>query len=247
MKNTLLKITHLKKDYILNNKVKHALNNVSFDIYEGEVLSLLGVNGAGKTTLSSIVATLHPPTSGSILWENKSVFENLIEYRSIVGFCPQEPNLNPTWTLEENLIFSGSYYGLTKEQIIHRKNTLLEKFNLSEYAKSFAFALSGGYRQRFLIARTLMHDPKLIILDEPTVGLDPQVRRQLWQVILDLKKEGKTIILTTHYIEEAEELSDRVCIIDSGKVISIDTPSNLKTQHEKGKLEDVFLKLANQK
>ena len=145
--------------------------------------------------------------------------------------------------LEKSLIFQGRYYGLSKNDLEKRVAYLLERFELQQYAKSKVDVLSGGYRQRFLIARTLIHNPKLVILDEPTVGLDPQLRHMLWQYIIDLKKEGISVLLTTHYLDEAEMLSDRVCVIDKGKIIVIDTPEKLKNDCGQKNLEDVFLHL----
>lgn len=240
----LLQIRDLKKIYFSKGKpVAHALQGVSLDLLKGEIFGLLGVNGAGKTTLSSIIASLHPPTSGDILWRGKSIYENILSYRKIIGFCPQKPNLDRTFNLEENLIFAGRCFGLSQEESIRQKDLLVEQFELTDYAKSFVDFLSGGYRQRFLIARTLMHKPELVILDEPTVGLDPHIRKQLWNIIRGLRESGVTILLTTHYLDEAENLSDRVCIIDKGRIRLIDTPEALLLNYKKGKLEDVFLQL----
>jgi ABC-2 type transport system ATP-binding protein len=149
--------------------------------------------------------------------------------------------------LEKNLIFAGRYFGLSKGEIKDRKDYLLEKFELKEYAKKELKILSGGYRQRFMIARSVMHRPKIVILDEPTVGLDPKLRRKLWRYILSLKDEGVTILLTTHYLEEADILSNRVCVIDEGEIKIIETPSNLKKQWKKKNLEDVFLHLIQER
>lgn len=243
MSPLLLKIENIKKTYKTPVATIEALKGVSFEIFQGEIISLLGVNGAGKTTLSSIIATLHPATSGQLIWQGKSVFDDLLNYRRIIGLCPQKPNLDMMLTLEENLVFTGRYFGMSQDAIQERITFLAQKFNLTCYLKSQANILSGGFKQRFLIARTLMHNPKLVILDEPTVGLDPQIRHQLWSVIADLKKEGITVVLTTHYLDEAEALSDRVCIIDAGTIITVDTPENLKAQHQMHNLEEVFLKL----
>ncbi|MBX7067568.1 MAG: ABC transporter ATP-binding protein [Parachlamydiales bacterium] len=236
---TLIQVQSVKKHY----QTKAALKGVSFELKSGEIFGLLGVNGAGKTTLSSIIAGLHPPTSGDILFEGKSIYEDIVSYRGIVGFCPQKPNLDLSLTLEENLLFAGRYQRMKPELIRARTKELMDQFHLHEYANEKASVLSGGYKQRFLIARTLLHAPKLIILDEPTVGLDPHIRRQLWDQIRELKKSGSTILLTTHYLDEAEYLSDRVCIIDAGTVKTIDTPDNLKKLHQMHRLEDVFIKL----
>ena len=239
----MIQVRSISKRYRAGTQLKEALKGISFDIQKGEILGLLGVNGAGKTTLSTILAGLHPCSEGDVFYKGKSIYENITAYRKVVGFCPQTPNLDLSLTLEENLIFAGRYHLLSIAEIRSRVSHLMDQFELHEYAKSKASILSGGYKQRFLIARTLMHRPELIILDEPTVGLDPHIRHQLWEQVLDLKKSGVSILLTTHYLEEAEHLADRVCIIDAGSLKTIDTPKNLMQQHQKSKLEDVFLKL----
>ena len=240
MSKILLSIKGVSKRY---PKGKLALNGVTLDIFHSETIALLGVNGAGKTTLSSILATLFPPTSGDVLWNGKSIYKDLYAFRQMVGFCPQKPNLDKELTLEENLIFAGRLYGMNQKQAKNRTDEMMERFHLSSYRKSKAHVLSGGYRQRFLIARSLMRSPKFILLDEPTVGLDAHIRRKLWKVIQDLKKEGVTVLLTTHYLDEAEKLSDRVVMIHEGRITHIDTPAGLKKSYHKANLEDVFLAL----
>ncbi len=241
--STLLKVENIEKIYITRRQKIHVLKGISFEIHEGEIFSLLGINGAGKTTLSSIIATLLKPTAGDVLFKGKSVYKHLYEYREALGFCPQKQNIDKDLTIEENLKFAGRYYGLSKKRIEYRTNYLIEKFKLQDYAKERSEILSGGYKQRFLIARSLVHEPKLVILDEPTVGLDPQVREHLIKFIASLKEEKITIILTTHYLDESEKLSDRVCVIDKGKVKAIDSPKNLKHSFNKSNLNDVFLQL----
>ncbi len=243
----LLQIRNLKKIYFSEGKaVSEALRDISLDIHEGEILGLLGPNGAGKTTQSTILATLHPPSAGQILWKGVSIYKNLLSYRKWVGFCPQKPNLDRSFTLEENLVFAGRCYGLSKKQAQAQKERLLDQLDLRAYRLSYVDFLSGGYKQRFLLARTLMHRPRLVILDEPTVGLDPQIRRQIWSIIAELKKEGVTVVLTSHYLDEIEELADRVCILDKGLIRLIDTPDHLKKTYQKGSLEDVFLQLLSE-
>lgn len=239
MSEILLQIKNVKKRY----KEKEALKGVSLDIYEGEILGLLGVNGAGKTTLSSIIATLHPPTEGDVLYKGKSIYTDLIRYRLHLGFCQQKPNLNESLTIEQNLIFAGLYYGMSEKEAQERLEVLSKQFDLSPYLKMNASELSGGYQQRCMIARSLMHSPQLLLLDEPTVGLDPQIRRQLWTIIKELKNSGVTILLTTHYLDEAQQLSDRVCILDKGLVKLIDTPDKLIADFKQKNLEDVFVSL----
>lgn len=243
MSKVLLDIKNVTKRYQSKGLCVEALKGVNLQIFEGEVFSLLGVNGAGKTTLSGIIATLHPATAGDITQDGESIYKDVVEYRRTIGLCPQSPNIDMALTLEENLRYAGRYYGMDAAKIEERIVYLMKRFGMEKYAKSLAFVLSGGYKQRFLIARALMHEPKLVILDEPTVGLDPHVRRDIWEVIKDLKKENVTVLLTTHYLDEAEKLSDRVCLLDRGVIQLIDTPENLKKAHGQANLEDVFVKL----
>jgi ABC-2 type transport system ATP-binding protein len=238
----LLKINNIKKRY----GTKEALKGISIDIYKGEILGLLGVNGAGKTTLSSIVVTLHPPTEGDVEFNGVSIYKDVATYRRHIGYCPQRPNLNPELTLEQNLRFSASYYGMTDKEIDDRLDYLIKQFDLKQYLHQKAEVLSGGYKQRFMIARALMHNPQLVVLDEPTVGLDPHIRRQLWQQIRDLKQLNVTVILTTHYLDEAEQLSDRVCVLDGGLIKLVDTPDKLKADFKMKNLEDVFIALMSE-
>lgn len=243
MNRILLRLKDVKKSYPGYAGPIQALKGVTLDIYQGEIISLLGVNGAGKTTLSSIIATLIPASSGSIVANGTSIYDDLTSYRRMMGFCPQKPNFDKKLTVAENLYFGARYYGLSYEQTQKRSAELLNQFDLNRYAHETPFILSGGYKQRLLIARALMHKPSLVILDEPTVGLDPHIRRQLWDVILGLKEQGVTVILTTHYLDEAEVLSDRVCILDKGVIRMINTPQALKAEFNKGTLEGVFLEL----
>ena len=242
MNSPLLEIQNVKKRY----KDFEALKGVSLMIKHGEIISLLGVNGAGKTTLSSIIATLHPATAGDILFEGKSIYRDIPWYRRHMGYCQQRPNLNPFLTLQENLEFAGRYFCMNEGEIKQRIEELSEQLGLKEYLSKNASVLSGGYKQRFMIARSLMHTPKLIILDEPTVALDPHIRRNLWEYIRKLKQQGISVLLTTHYIDEAEFLSDRVCVLHKGVVKLIDTPQNLMNSFQKCRLEDVFLQLAEE-
>lgn len=239
MNPILLSIKNIKKNY--NNSP--VLKGINLDIYRGEILSLLGVNGAGKTTLSSIIATLHPATDGDIIYNGGSIYGNIAGFRRKLGYCPQKPNLNMMLTLEQNLIFAGKFYGLSEHEIQTRIDELVRQFDLQKYLHQKASVLSGGFQQRFMIARSLIHKPEFVILDEPTVGLDPHIRRNLWEMIKDLKKDGITVLLTTHYLDEAEKLSDRVCILDAGQIKLIDTPDKLLNDFKQKNLEDVFIEL----
>ena len=239
MHSTLLNIKNIKKSY---NGIQ-VLKGITLDIYKGEILSLLGVNGAGKTTLSSIIATLHPATEGDIEYHGASIYKDIPNFRLKLGYCPQKPNLQSLLTLEQNLIFAGRFYGLSTNEITTRIHELAQQFELQNYLHAKASVLSGGYKQRFMIARSLIHRPEFIILDEPTVGLDPHIRRNVWEMINNLKQEGITVLLTTHYLDEAEKLSDRVCILDKGQIKLIDTPDNLIADFKQKNLEDVFIEL----
>ena len=248
MSDILVEIKNIKKYYShIGLPLKKALDNVSFDIYKKEIISLLGVNGAGKTTLSSILATLHPATEGDVLFNQKSIYKNINEYRRIIGFCPQKPNLLHDLTVEQNLIFAGRFFGMEESEIRKQTKKLIKNYELKEYVDSKPDTLSGGYRQRVSIARALVHSPKLVILDEPTVGLDPHIRHQLWDNIKMLRDEEEaTVLLTTHYLDEAEVLSDRICILDRGKLKLIDSQGNLKALYGNKKLEDIFIKLMSE-
>lgn len=239
MKHSFLTIKNIKKKYG-NSEV---LKGINLEIYKGEILSLLGVNGAGKTTLSSIIATLHPPTHGDIEYNGKSIYADLPAFRAKLGYCPQKPNLTMMLTLEQNLIFAGRLYNIPEDHIHERIEKLVKQFELQKYLNQKASVLSGGYMQRFMIVRSLINNPEFVILDEPTVGLDPHIRRNLWEMIKELKQHGITVLLTTHYLDEAEKLSDRVCILDVGQIKLIDTPDNLMTDFKQKNLEDVFIEL----
>ncbi len=242
--NVLVSVRDLEKVYkATNGQFIHALKGVSIDICAGEVLGLLGPNGAGKTTLASMIVTLFPPSAGEILYQGESIFKNLYDYRRIIGFCPQKPNLYSELTIEENLFYGGKLYGLSDVLAKDKTEELIKRYNLTKYRDHYIKDLSGGYKQRASIARSLVHSPKLILFDEPTVGLDPHIRRELWQEIIELRKSGVAIVLTTHYLDEAEYLSDRVCILAKGKISFLDTPDNLKRDLNKSSLEDVLTDL----
>lgn len=246
MSQPLLQILNVTKSYQGSSRTIHALKGVSLDVLPGEILGLLGVNGAGKTTLSSIIASLHPPTSGDLLFNGASIYKDIIGYRHAIGFCAQKQNLATHMTVQEHLEFAGRYFLMSSQDIKERVQELITMFGLGEYVNNNPSELSGGYKQRLLIARSIIHRPKLVILDEPTVALDPHIRRQLWDIIKGLKNQGVSVILTTHYIDEAEMLSDRICLLNKGVVQLVDTPQMLMSSYNKGRLEDVFLQLINE-
>lgn len=221
-------VKNVWKQYVARNGQKiDALRGVTLDIYAGEVLALLGPNGAGKTTLASLLVTLTPPTSGDIYFEGKSIFEQIYHYRRLIGFCPQSPNLRPELTIEQNIYLSAKVYGLCNELAKIRTTELMDRYHLTKYKDYSIKDLSGGYKQRASIARAMVHEPQILLFDEPTVGLDPHIREELWNEIKKLRNAGLTIILTTHYLDEAELLADRVCILVNGQIKILDTPQNV--------------------
>lgn len=246
MQLPFLQIKNISKIYRDHTKEVVALKDVSLSIEAGEIFGLLGVNGAGKTTLSSIVATLHPPTTGDILFRGESIYRDLIKYRHALGFCPQTQNLDMFLTVEQNLLFAGRYFLMPEAKIKARIEELFEQLELTRYAHFNVNALSGGNKQRLLIARALIHNPQLVILDEPTVGLDPDIRKKLWHQIKQLKEQGITVILTTHYLDEAEFLSDRICVLHKGHVVLIESVKKLKDRHNQQKLEEIFIHLVEE-
>lgn len=221
------------------------LNRIDFKIAEGQIYCLLGINGAGKSSLISILASLHLPSEGEVLWKGRSLYQQLSAYRQFVGYCPQEQSLDQQLTLKQILLFQGKYYGLNNAKAEMMANHLIQQFELDPYSESLPFLLSGGFKQRFVIAKTLMHSPRFLILDEPSVGLDAIARAALWGKILNLKRDGITILFTTHYLSEAEKYADRVCVLHQGCTQIDDTPSNLKEKRGSPDFEAAFVSLLN--
>ncbi len=237
----ILSVKNLRKQFVgKKGLIINALDDVSLDLYSGEIFGLLGPNGAGKTTLSSILMSLVPPTSGDVLYDGQSVYNDMFKYRRQIGYCPQKPNLYGHLTVRQNLFFTAKMFGLSDEVANSRVEILLKRYSLTKYQDQLVSILSGGYKQRALIARSIVHDPKIVLFDEPTVGLDPHIRRELWEEIKQLKASGVLVILTTHYLDEAEYLSDRVCVLMSGQIKFLDTPENLKKNLNKNSLEELI-------
>ena len=224
-----------------------AVDGLSFDVEEGEIFGLLGPNGAGKSTTINILSGLLEPTSGSATVLGFDVQREPGKVKERIGVCPQEPAFFPYLTGRENVELMGNLQGMPKEKLRERTDWLLDQVGLGEASSRRAGKYSGGMVRRTSLAMALVHDPEVAFLDEPTVGLDPQSRRATWGLIKDLKERGRTVILTTHYIEEAEALSDRVGIIDHGKLIALDTPQVLMEEYGAENLEKVFIKLTGRK
>ena len=224
-----------------------AVDGLSFEVKPGELFGLLGPNGAGKTTVIKMLVGLLKPTRGTALVGKYDIKKQMNKIKEIIGVCPQEPAFFPYLTGRENVELFGNLHGMPQKKIKENTDDLLEKVGLTEGATRKAGKYSGGMIRRISLVMALVNDPDVAFLDEPTVAMDPQSRRATWTFIEDLKKRGKTVILTTHYIEEAEELCDRVGIIDNGKLIALDTPKALMQKHEAKNLEEVFIKITGRK
>ena len=215
--NNYISINNLSKIY--SNKF-HALNNINLDIKKGEIFALLGPNGAGKTTLINIICGIVSPTSGKITVNNFDIISNYKKARSMIGIVPQELTLEAFETVFDNVSYSRGLYGKSSNpQYIE---SLLKELSLWDKKSNRLRELSGGMKRRILIAKALSHEPKILFLDEPTASVDVELRKDMWEIVKKLKSKGVTIILTTHYIEEAEEIADRDGIINKGKIILVD-------------------------
>jgi ABC-2 type transport system ATP-binding protein len=244
-KNTIIQVSNLVKNY---GDFK-AVRGLSFDVYENEIFGLLGPNGAGKTTTLEIIETLRPKTSGTVKVNGFDIDQNPDAIKQIIGVQLQAAGYYPSLNLIELLdLFAGLY------NVDSNPMEMLAKVNLQDKAKAKFKELSGGQKQRFSIATTLINSPKIIFLDEPTTGLDPQARRNLWDLIVDIRNNGTTVVITTHYMDEAEQLCDRVAFVEQGEIIALDTPDKLiddlvasgferKKQVKLANLEDVFIHL----
>jgi ABC-2 type transport system ATP-binding protein len=245
MPGTILKISNLKKIY----DDKAVVDGISFEVEKGEIFGILGPNGAGKTTTLEMIETMRPIDGGEIILDGLNVAEQPDAVKRIIGIQPQAPAFQDKTKLTELIELFAAAYG-EKVDVME----FLDDVQLGEKSKNYAEQLSGGQRQRLSIAAALVHNPKVFFMDEPTTGLDPQARRNLWELTQHIRDKGVTVVMTTHYMDEAELLCDRVAIMDNGKIIAIDTPKNLiqqllargfkKAQHvEQADLEDVFIDL----
>ncbi len=216
-----------------------AVDGITFEVARGEFFGLLGPNGAGKTTTIGVLTTRIRPTGGTALVEGIDVAIHPVAVKRKIAVVPQVNNLDRSLTGRENLLFHAEYFGIAKSVREKRAADLLERFQLAERAEEKPGSYSGGLAQRLKIARALMHDPEIIFLDEPTTGLDPQGRRAIWDLLRELNGRGQTILLTTHYMEEADQLCQRIAIMDHGKLLAIDPPSRLKASVPGGYVIDL--------
>ena len=218
----LLKVNELSKTYVSGFE---ALKGISLQVKRGEILALLGPNGAGKTTLISTICGITKPSSGSVSIDGYDISKNFRDARKLVGLVPQDITLEPFEKVMNTIKFSRGLFGKKKDDALIER--ILDKLSLWEKRDSRIMELSGGMKRRVLIAKALSHEPRLLFLDEPTAGVDVELRQSMWNVVADLKKDGVTIILTTHYIEEAEAISDRVGIINKGELLLIEEKASL--------------------
>jgi ABC-2 type transport system ATP-binding protein len=239
-----LQITELVKRYPTGTE---ALKGVSLDIAPGEFFGLLGPNGAGKSTLIHCTTGLAQPTSGDIRIFGHDAIDHYKEARIAVGLAPQELNIDWFLTVEETLDYHGGYFGMPKRERRERTKELLAEFSLTEKAKDRTRTLSGGMKRRLVLARALMHRPRLLILDEPTAGVDVELRLELWHYVQRINGEGTTILLTTHYLEEAEQLCSRIAFINNGEVVATGTSRDLAETYGVNSLEDAYLELVGRK
>jgi ABC-2 type transport system ATP-binding protein len=224
-----------------------ALKGVSLEIEAGEFFGLLGPNGAGKSTLIHCATGLARPTSGSIRIFGHDAIEHYEEARLAVGLAPQDLNIDWFLTCEETLDYHGGYFGMPRRERRERARELLDAFSLTEKRNERTRTLSGGMKRRLVLARALMHRPRLLILDEPTAGVDVELRLELWQYVQRINSEGTTILLTTHYLEEAEELCDRIAFIGEGRIAATGSASELADTYGVSSLEDAYLELVGRK
>jgi ABC-2 type transport system ATP-binding protein len=204
-----------------------AVDQLNLLVHQGEIFGLLGPNGAGKTTTAGILTTRVVPTSGSAFVAGIDVRKHPALVKQVSGIVSQQNTLDRQLTVWENLYFHGRLFGISSKVSRRRADELLESFSLTKWAKASVYALSGGMAQRLMVARAIFHYPSVLFLDEPTAGLDPQSRLALWAMLTELNSAGQTVVLTTHYMEEAEQLCHRVAIMDHGKILALDTPTNL--------------------
>jgi len=239
-----LQIENLFKRYATGVE---ALQGVSLEIKPGELFGLLGPNGAGKSTLIHCATGLAQTTSGTIKVFGHDALDDYEQARQAVGLAPQEVNLDWFLTVEETLDYHAGYFGMPKRERRERTKELLETFSLTEKRDERTRTLSGGMKRRLILARAVMHRPRLLILDEPTAGVDVELRLELWHYVQRINQEGTTILLTTHYIEEAEQLCDRIAFINEGKIVGEGTSAALADLYDVDNLEDAYLALVGRR
>jgi ABC-2 type transport system ATP-binding protein len=241
-RNTVISVRNLVKkfgSFIAND-------NLSFEVYESEIFGFLGANGAGKTTALRILSGLSAPTSGEVFVAGYNAKKQPEQIKKNIGYMCQKFSLYEDLTVKENIMLYGGIYGIKKALIRERTGLLLDKLNFREYGDRFISVLPLGLRQKLAFSVAVLHEPKIVFLDEPTGGVDPITRRQFWEMIYEAADRGITVFVTTHYMDEAE-YCDRISIMSEGRIVALDTPEELKKQYEVKTVEEVFVKIARPK
>lgn len=239
MENQVIKVRNLVKKFgrfVAND-------NLSFDVYEGEIFGFLGANGAGKTTAIRILSGLSAPTSGEVIVAGFDANKQSEKIKKNIGYMCQKFSLYEDLTVKENITLYGGIYGMSKLLIKERTGELLEKLNFRDYENRLIADLPLGLRQKLAFSVAILHEPKIVFLDEPTGGVDPITRRQFWEMIYETATRGITVFVTTHYMDEAE-YCDRISIMSEGRIVALDTPEQLKKQYKAASVEEVFIKIA---
>ncbi len=259
-----LRVSHLTKVYRTHSALTEAVSDVSFEVAAGECFGLLGPNGAGKSTTIQCISGFYPPTSGSVFLNGHDVHLEPKLARRALGVCSQEETLDSDFNVLDQLVRHARYFRIARAEAHARAEALLEEFGLADKADAPVESLSGGLRRRLQVARSLISRPAILVLDEPTVGLDPDARRRLWEILGAQRRNGVAILLCTHYMDEAERLCDRIGILHHGRILDLDSPERLVARHvqhefveeevrpgvfwkRKPNLEDVYLKLTGSK
>lgn len=239
MKDSVISVKNLVKkfgSFIAND-------NLNFEVFEGEIFGFLGANGAGKTTTIRILSGLSEPTSGEVIIAGFDAKKQAEKIKLNIGYMCQKFSLYEDLTVKENITLYGGIYGMSRELIRARTNELLDRLRFHEYENRIIADLPLGLRQKLAFSVAILHDPKIVFLDEPTGGVDPITRRQFWEMIYETAARGITVFVTTHYMDEAE-YCDRISIMSEGKIVALDTPENLKKQYDVDSIEKVFIKIA---
>jgi len=237
----IIEVRNLVKVFHSRGRTITAVNDVSFDVFKGEIFGMIGPNGAGKSTTFSVLTTLLKPTKGSVKVAGFDVEKDDARIRPLIGIVPQKLSLYPILTARENLELMGNLYNVPKQVMEERIDYYLRLVGLENSADRFTGGFSGGMKQRLSVISAVIHDPEILFWDEPSTGLDPQTRNVIWKLAKKFNGEGKTLIFTTHYMEEADNLCDRVAVMDLGKMVALDNPERLKEISGSKTLEEVFV------
>jgi len=237
----IIEVRNLTKIFKSRGRTITAVNDVSFDVFKGEIFGMIGPNGAGKSTTFSVLTTLLKPTTGSVKVAGFDVEKEDDKIRPLIGIVPQKLSLYPLLTARENLELMGNLYHVPKKVMEERIDNYLRLVGLETSADRFTGGFSGGMKQRLSVISAVIHDPEILFWDEPSTGLDPQTRQAIWRLARKFNAEGKTLIFTTHYMEEADNLCDRVAVMNLGKIVALDNPESLKEKTRGKNLEEVFI------